>query len=222
MKDGLLDRIRSVGHWRVNFRPLSTPREPLLLGKCREKVEKASVSIRGWNFPHISVRNDDEGGYSNEAEYVENWTDWYGFNEFWRMYPSTQFLAYLALREDTMPAEYGNPKRRILDTESTVYQITEFIEFCHRLFRNSLYKDGLHVNIALVNTQNRILSPGIFDHRETNAERIELPKTVDPERLAEEHRTIAIDLCIQLFDRFGWNPDATQLQAKQDWIYRRR
>ncbi len=222
MKDGLLDRIRSFGHWRVNFRPLSAPGERLLLGQCREIVEKSSVSIGGWAFPYIRYRNDDEGGYSNEAEYVENWIEWFGYKEFWRMYPSTQFLAYVVLREDTRPEEYGNPQRRILNTVDTVYQITGFIEFCHRLFKKGLYKDGPHIDIALINTKNRIL---VADQRvsickETNAEQIALRRHLGPERIAEDHRAIAIDLCIHLFDRFGWNPDATQLQALQERFYR--
>lgn len=225
MKEGLLDRIRSVGHWRVNFRPFSAPGTRLLLGQCREIVEKSSISVRGWDFPHISRGYGDEGGYSNEAEYVENWTDWYGFNEFWRMYPSTQFLSYVVLREDTMPADYGNPRVRILSTPEAIFQITEFIEFCHRLCKSGLYKEGVYAHLALINTKNRILVTGprqipFFDRMETNAERIDLRMHLDAERLSEDHRTIAVELCIQLFDRFGWNPDGTQLQAVQERFYR--
>lgn len=224
MKEGLLDRIRSVGYWRVNFRPLSAPRERLLLGRCREMVEKSSESIRGWDFPHIVHRNDDEGGHSHGTEYVENWTDWYGFNEFWRMYMSTQFLSYVALREDTRAEERGHSSFKCLRTPNTIFQITEFVEFCHRLFKRGIYKDGAYIHIALVNTKNRILVAGeqqmpFFDRKETNAERIDLRIHVDPERLGEDHRAVAVDLCIQLFDRFGWNPDRTQIQAVQERFY---
>src|SRR5690349_4767858 len=117
MREGLLERIREVGHWRINYRPKIKPAAPLRLAQCREAVEKSRVSIRGWDFPHISVgRADGTGGFTNAGDHVENWTEWYGFREFWRMYRSTQFLAYLALREDVMPQEMGgSPNARVLD-----------------------------------------------------------------------------------------------------------
>ena len=225
MKDGLVERIRNYGHWRINFRPLSAPRERLLLGQCRDLVEKTSVSIRGWDFPNISRGNADEGQYSKPADYVENWTDWHGYSEFWRMYPSTQFIAYSVLREDTMPEDYGSPRKRIILFVNVIYYITEVIEFCHRLLNNGLYKDGVRVDISLNNTKGRILSAGhdrmpIYPAKETNAERIQTSKDLAPEQLAEAHREIAINFCVEIFDRFGWNPDATQLQAEQERFYR--
>jgi len=226
VKEGLIERIRAYGYWRINFRPLSLPEKQLLLGKCREIVVKSSVSIRGWDFPSISHRNDEHGGFSNEDNYVEDWTELQGFNEFWRLYSSSQFLAYVALREDTMPEAHGNPKMRILITTSAVYEISEFLEFCHRLFKNGLYKDGLRLTLSLENTRGRILAAGwqrmpFPDRKQTNAERIELTELIYPERLAEEHRNISVDLCLRLFDRFGWNPDPTQIRAEQERFYRK-
>lgn len=225
MKDGLLERICNSGYWRVNFQPFKLPEELLLFGRCKEVVEKASVSIRGWDFPHINRRDDDSGGYAQGADYVENCTEWSGFNEFWRMYRSTQFLAYVALREDTKPADHGNPKIPLLNTVATVYQITEILEFCHRLHKYGLYQDGVIVNVSLDGTKGRILSAGqnrvpFFDHRTTDAERIDLSSKLQPEQLAEDHLAVAIELCIELFDRFGWNPDPTQLQSDQESFYR--
>jgi hypothetical protein len=120
MKEGLLEHIRQFGHWRINFKPMRELAQPLSLGRCRELVQQAKVSIRGWDFPHTSHRNDEEGGSGNFGTYVENWTQWSGFLEFWRMYKSSQFLSYIALREDTRPDEHGNPVVPILNIVGTI------------------------------------------------------------------------------------------------------
>ena len=101
MKDGLIDKINSHGHWRVNIRPTRDINETMSFQKSREVVERSSVSIRGWNYPHVSRRSDDYGGIANGENFVESWTDWDGFIEFWRMYRSSQFLSYFCLRSDT-------------------------------------------------------------------------------------------------------------------------
>ena len=88
MKAGLLDKIQSFGHWRVNLRPI-TPLDPqLTFQQCLELVRDNAVSIRGWDFPHVSNRQDDEGGWSRGDGFHENWCNWYGFYEFWHMYKS--------------------------------------------------------------------------------------------------------------------------------------
>jgi hypothetical protein len=227
MKEGLLKIIQESGYWRINIRPVVVPSEKLSFGECREIVQKSAVSLRGWDFPHISRKGDDTGGSTNGDVFVENWTNWWGFNEFWRMYQSTQFLAYIALREDTKPEEdFGNLNFSVLSTVGTVYQITEVMEFCNRLQVNGLYRDGLDLKITLKNTANRRLHAGkfsipFFDVKITRASEIELQRTVEGTQLAEDYRSIAVDVCLELFDRFGWNPDKSQLKAQQESLYRR-
>jgi hypothetical protein len=226
MKEGLLDIIRSAGYWRINIRPNRIPAKAMLLGDCRDIVKRASVSIRGWDFPHINLRNDTDGGYSTEDTYFENWTHWNGFNEFWRMYASSQFLSYVALREDTKPSEHGNPKLPVLNTIGTVYQITETLEFCHRLFENGLYEVGAVLKLSLVNSRGRVLTPGpyripFFDQKMSNSERIDLSIDLSADQLHEGYLDAAIELCVRLFDKFGWNPDPTQIKADQERFLRR-
>jgi hypothetical protein len=226
MKDGLLDKIRQYGHWRVNFQPVRELAQPLLLGRCRELVQQSAVSMRGWDFPHINTRNDEEGGYENVGSYVENWTDWWGFFEFWRMYRSSQFLSYVALREDTRPDEHGNPTVPVLNTVRTIYSVTEFLEFIHRLNSHGLYEDGALLTIELRNTAGRVLTAGphrvpFFQRYSTAADTIELRRRLHPRQLLSDYRSLAVELCIELFDGFGWNPAPTQIESDIDRFYRR-
>lgn len=225
MKSDLLDVIRSVGHWRINVQPVVPISELLLLGKCREAVEKAHVSMRGWDFPHINYRNDDEGGYEMGENFCENWTNWSGFNEFWRMYQSSQFLTYVSLREDTNPMGGSESYKGSLNVTGAIYQFTEVTEFCHRLYVQDFYKEGARLKISLRNSKGRRLSVGqnrmpFFPDRTTSVEKIDLEVTMSSSDLDENNRAIAIGLCVRLFDHFGWNPDPTQLQADQEGFYR--
>ena len=226
MKEGLIERIRELGYWRVNFRPISLPKILLTLGQSRDAVQRSAVSLRGWDFPHISHRSDDEGGYENFGEYVENWTEWYGFKEFWRMYKSSQFLSFIALREDTMLEEHGNPTVPILNSIGTLYSITEYFEFASRLSQHSLYEMGVIVELRLVNTKNRRLVAGqnrmpFFDSMMTQANEIRLERRIDPEGLVSGYREIAVSAALELFDHFGWNPAESQIAAEQDKFLRR-
>lgn len=226
MKDGLIEEIQSSGFWRLNLRPLVAVDKPMLLSDCRDAVERSSVSIRGWDCPHISHRNDEFGGYSNAASYAENWTDWSGFKEFWRIYQSTQFLSYTALREDTRPGEHGNPSCRILNAVGALYTITEFFEFAARLSAHGLYTSGVEVILSLENTAGRILQAGrnripFFDQKTTSAERLEIRKLLEPTQMLGDQRAISIKVCIELFDKFNWKPDSSRLEADQERFFRR-
>jgi hypothetical protein len=226
MRDDLVNKIRQFGHWRVNFRPTRELPEPLTFQNCREIVEKSAVSIRGWDFPHINRKNDDEGGYETVGSYVQNWTDWWGFFEFWRMYKSSQFLAYLALREDTRPDEHGNPSIPILNTTGTIYSITEFVEFLHRLNSHQLYQNGAEFYLELRNTNGRILTAGqhripFFERYTNNGDVIRLVRRLRPQQLAEDHRSLAIELCLEMFDNFGWNPARSHIESEIERFYKR-
>lgn len=226
MKDGLLDKIREFGHWRVNIRPVRELPQPLLFGRCRELVQKSVVSIRGWDFPHVNYRKDDEGGYENFSNYVENWTDWWGFFEFWRMYKSSQFLSYIALREDTRLDEHGNPQGPILNTVGTIYSIVEFVEFARRLHSHGLYEFGAVVSIELRNTSGRVLTAGqnrvpFHSRHSTSAEILKLDRRLSAQQLAEDHLGVAAELSLELFDYFGWNPAKSQIELEIERYFRR-
>lgn len=226
MKDGLLEKIRQFGHWRVNFQPMRSLPQSLTLARCRELVQQSAVSVRGWDFPHINHRNDDEGGYANVGSYVENWTDWSGFCEFWRLYRSSQFLSYVALREDTRRDEHGNPKVPIINAIATIYSISEFVEFAHRLHSHDLYDGGLILSIELRNTKNRVLIAGqnrvpFFDRFSTAADTLKLDRRLHSQQFAVDHLELAAELCLEFFDNFGWNPARSQIEAEIDRFYRR-
>lgn len=224
MKKGLLERIQNLGHWRRNLRPLTPPAELMTLKECQDAVEKARISIRGWDYPHMTYREDDRSGTSRAGEYVEQWCDWDSKIEFWRMYRSGQFLSYSVLWEDASEGSLHAPTRRALDIRDAIYSITETTEFAKRLAVGGLYQDGLELIISLHESEGRALwvGPGrmpFFDIKTTEAEPIKIVFQVNRDDLVADPGAISLKILLELFDHFGWNPDPSQIQADQERFY---
>jgi len=82
--------VFNAPYWRVNFRPNLYSDELIpSLGKCYEIIEKTKLSLRGWDYPHLSRRDTQKG---QGANWVSSWSDFMGHNEYWRLYQSGQFF----------------------------------------------------------------------------------------------------------------------------------
>ncbi|MFN8890969.1 MAG: hypothetical protein ACK52P_23510 [Alphaproteobacteria bacterium] len=226
MKAGLIDRIRSVGHWRVVMRPLRPLEKNLSLQRCFDEVERARVSLRGWDYPHIARQNDETGGIERVGDYIENWCDWRSQIEFWRMYRSGQFLSYCALDDDMKEVEIGGAAGKFLNVVGAIYSIGEFVEFANRLVRGGLYKDGLHISVTLKGTENRRLAAGsgrmpFFDSRTTRVAAIVVERRLDRAAIDEGAVSVGLGIILEIFDHFGWNPEHNKLRTDLEFFYRR-
>lgn len=224
MPDGLLEKIKSVGFVRVVIRPTVIP-ESLTVVSARELVEKASVSLRGWDYPHIASRNDEHGGTEHHADYVQDWCDWYHHVEFWRMYKSGQFLHYKALRED-LSKEGNVPKEPVLAVGSFIYTVTEVTEFAHRLRAAGLYKEGATIQIGIGNSGGRrlwvedpmrmdFISPMVTSSPSIMVERS--VRTMD--LLLGDPKGISVSMLAEFFDAFGWTPSPDLISSTQMELY---
>jgi hypothetical protein len=231
MKEGLLEKIKSQGYWRINFQPAIYPTRRLDLGACREAIEENSVRLRGWDYPHVPRRQNEQSGAQPCGDYYEGWVDWQQHKEFWRMYRSHQFLHYLALREDW----YGEsdwmsdeikqitPGTVVGVIGTVVYQTTEIFEFLTRLVRNNLYPDGVLADISLDNMkgrQLRIEDPMRGDFRAaraTGAETIKVERKCSADELKRKSQEIARGAIVEIFDHFGWHkPPLDQIKLDQE------
>ncbi|MGO8050887.1 hypothetical protein [Rhizobium leguminosarum] len=228
MKEGLIERVHGLGYWRVNIRPLRAPASLLTLAQCREVVAKSSVSLRGWDYPHISKRNDEQGGIENAGDFVQGWCDWHYHIEFWRMYKSTQFLHYKVLREDLADDIAGKPRGPSFGVGTSVYTMTELVEFAFRLFRTGLYKDGAQIHVTIGNTRERQLwiddpMRMAFSYpRKTAAPKIEVQRELTAADFETEPMDISSEMVVELFDHFGWTVDRGRIQDDQARFYKRQ
>jgi hypothetical protein len=232
MKAGQLDRIRSRGYWRINFQPLLLLEEKLSLGECRDAVERNAVKVRGWQYPYVPVKNDDQQGSLPSGEFLEAWIDWWNHIEYWRLYRSHQFLHYLALREDWFAeSDWEKDKAKVitpgqaLGTARTIWQITEIFEFLSRLGRGGFYPSGAIISLSLENTEGRQLwvddpqRMPFLDEKKTGAARIEIKREMSSTDFSTEGAEIARSVLTELFDHFGWrNPSVENIRAQQEQL----
>jgi len=228
MRADLLDKIRSRGYWRINFRPI-VEREPLgSLSACKEIVEKSAVLLRGWDYPHFPRRLGEDSGLGPAENYYEGWVDWWNHKEFWRMYETTQFLHYLALREDWLEedgwdaslAKTIRPGTSLGIIGSVIYQMSEIHEFLARLTGAGIYDDGVRVAISLNNTKDRQLwiedvSRAPFHHEyRTVADRLEYKKEYSKAQVMDTSRELALKAVLFMFDHFGWERPSVEIIAR--------
>lgn len=237
MKSDLIEKIKSRGYWRINFQPLVAVQKLKNLSDCKNLVEKNSVVLRGWDYPHFPNRSDEKTGLEPGNNYYQGWIDWWSHKEFWRMYQSGQFFHYLGLREDWYEEDgwFGDTAKEIkpgssLSVVGTIYQITEIYEFLARLARDGIYEEGVDVNISFNNTLNRKLwlddlkrAPFSYD-RKTGAEKIEIPPhKYKKDKIVNQARDLALEIIIYIFDRFDWpQPPVETIKRDQDNLLSRR
>lgn len=238
--EDVLKTIKSKGYWRISFEPLVYKEQSIPISKCKELIEKNSLQLRGWDYPHMPQRQDEESRLEVGANYWQGWLDWQGeqHKEFWRMYQSGQFIHYLALREDWID---GLRIRNMLadDTDldegggigavATTYQITEIFEFLLRLISDGLYDKGVKVSIQLNNTRGRQLfvdAPGRIGFsyiRKTSADSIPFEKIYTKEEMIESSKDKAFETIIYFFERFGWeNPNVEVIKSDQENLLSRK
>lgn len=232
----IINKIKERGYWRIHFAPLSD--EKLSLSQCREIVEKNSIQLRGWYYPHVPHRIDDNTAMQSGDKFWQGWINWENHIELWRLFQTGQFIHYLALVEDwTQDLIVNNMWDRdngpvksgeILSTLNTIYLITEIFQFLSRLATDGIYKNGVRISISLNKTDDRKLA--ILDYRripfsedkKTIASEIGFEKSYTQKQLLEEPVDLAREAILHFFERFDWTPPAEQIKTDQEKLIERR
>lgn len=231
MSKSLVEKIKSRGYWRINFRPNRFEAENLSpLSKCAEIVEKSVVSLRGWSYPHFPRVEGTKAGNNYEEGSVDSGEH----KELWRMYQSGQFIHYLALKEDWVEESLLYDERMMkikdaLEVTNCVYLLTEIFEFLSRLAKEGLYKDGVNAKIILYNTEGRELkilatnrAPLLGTYR-AEIPAIEFSKKYPEKQIVEQSNELALETTVYFFYRFNWkNPPLTVLKNDQQNLLERR
>lgn len=216
IEEGILEKIKSRGYWRINIRPTEYDAnniEPIT--ECINIIEDSNVKLRGWDYPHVPSKD-----MVTKADHIEGSVDWEGYEEVWRFYQSGQFIHYISLREDWWndreifaDASLKNVKPgSILWVSGAIFQLTEIFEFFRRLATKGIYQTGVEVKIGLGNTKNRILKVIEFDRGELFEEYkfhdddlIRPAQLYSEQEILENSEELAMDMIKWFFHRFNWH-----------------
>jgi hypothetical protein len=196
--DELLTEIHKFGYWRVLIHPTEFQQDRIpSLSDCQEAIEKAKVSLRGWDYPHIQYDNIRRG-----QDWIESGIDFMGHKEYWRFYQSGQFIHHFSSREETVLSKRG------LEVVATIFQFTEILEFAARLATREILSPQVTLSVTLSNIKGyslffenllRLLARDYTSH----IDKIEWERTLTTEEIVSKSAEIALDAVEFVFDRFG-------------------
>ncbi len=221
---GLPEKIKKKPHWRTTLRPSTYAQRIDNAKTAFSLIREASVTLRGWDVPHISEQMDEQ---IREQEYVASGADFCGYTEYWRFYYSGQFVHLQAVREqadEDWRAELKRHAEHCIKTVSKdrlaeapgfmnilnmVYNFTEFFEFATRMVEKGIYAEGLEITIQLVNAEGFSLIAeypkrwwGFYPSTSDNILKV---WTLQPEELIASSREIALAGATYFLERFGWD-----------------
>lgn len=224
MSGAIANKIRTRGYWRVVIRPTTFRERVPSFKALRSTVERCSVQVRGWDFPHIS----DQAEALYGSDWVGQDTDWMGFVEAWRAYTSGQFVDLSGFFDDWAD-EGGALHRRTaawrpgqsLGVEEVVNRYTEIFEFAARWALSDAGASELHLAVEAHGLMNRTLviaDPRRLGFRVPYVSNIPLwkpmPLKLSRETLVSESAPLALRAAKELLMRFGWEPPTELLT---DW-----
>ena len=225
----LLEKIRSRGYRRAIIRPGNfVERRVSNISALYPLLQKISVQLRGWDFPHLDTPNE----LHIDLDRIEQEVDRSYHIELWRFYQSGQFVHISALAEDWFDESNNSGAARtfkpsdLLSVERTVFRFTEIFEFASRLALTEAGDEQMHVEILVNGLGGRVLRVNPEKRAplplSMKASIKELPYKVDLSRaqLITEPRDLALKPALELFRRFGWDPSLEILRDIQGELFR--
>lgn len=219
-----LSRIRSRAYWEVAIRPTRFVREKIPnITRLFPIIQGTSVKMRGWPYPVVLNRPEPTIG----DDFIEFECSQPPYLERWTFFQSGQFVDNAALHYDWLEEapwhavhEPRDP-RAILGIGDVLFRFTEIFEFASRLAMSEAGDNSMVVSIALKGIRGKALwvdsahrAPML---REYVAAIDEFSRSLELDRndLVARPREQALQLVVELFRRFGWDPPLDLLRVQQ-------
>lgn len=223
----ILNKATSSGFWRIVVRPLDFSRRRVdNIAALPKLMRDAAVSYRGWPYPSVLDREPPAIG-----------DDWIGFEidsrihvESWRLFQSGQFLQVMGFWEDW----YGQdmlltgipPQGQTLGIDLTVGTMTELFQFAANLAGTTAGGDTMVIEIDAHGLAGRHLTfprgrDDVMDRRPATLDHLALdPVVVDRRSLVTNPDDYAARSAREVFRRFGWDANLSELSAIQRGLRR--
>lgn len=225
-------RVLDVPHWRVNIRQRVFEGPKLAsLDQCIEAVRATRVSLRGWDYPHLSQRQQQiELGET----WIASWVDFNGHIEYWRFYQSGQFIHLFSVQEAQLAPWRAELQRaasfHALGPEdwdsvpgyfsllSFLYHVTEVFEFAARLAQRGIYTGEIEVSIELKGIKGFVLTPDLdrawSGTRRASQDKLGHTWVMPSSELVAKSPEASLQAVVWFFERFGWLQPATEVLAR--------
>ena len=220
----LLEKITSRGFWRVVIRPTKFIEKRIPdIASLYPILQKTFVSLRGWDFPHLDLRNAP----TIDIDWVGQEFEWEHHISIWRFFQSGQFVSLTNMPTDWRdqssfwPADEHWKAGNLLGVGDTLFCFTEIFEFAARLSLTDAGDEQMHIGITVGNLKGRVLYVDkpqrlpFFDYLyRASIDSFPYSRDLPKSDLIARPRAIALDTASELFKRFGWN---TTIDLLRDW-----
>lgn len=232
MANQLLDRIKSRCYWQTTIRP-----ERFMSNRIEDYsrlfpiVRESSVSLRGWDFPHVDGRREAR---RRGEDWVGEELEWGEHLELWRLYQSGQFVSVLGLWYDWRGRSSENPEGRgptdFLPLWDTIYRFTKIYEFAARLALTEVGDSAMRVQVKIGNVQGRVLYQEDPQRSPLHRYEIQMPsfsypppdsKPIIREALIANPQEFAAMALRELFGRFDFAVKLEGIRVWQEELNRR-
>ena len=211
----LLDDIRSRGYWKIIVHPSQfVPDRVAQISDLYPILNRTSVQLRGWDFPHLSASVERTTGTDwIEGHYVRK-----PFLEVWRFYQSGQFVDISSVPYDWEESDRG----RIINVADCVYRLTEVFEFAARLALTKAGGHFMHIEITHKNLAGRKLdfkgTRNVGNGLISDSDDYFFEQDVSQIELITEPLELAFKPAVKLFRQFGWEPHLDLLREIQSQL----
>ncbi len=226
----LVKKIRSRGYWEVIIRPHTFVEKRLpVITELYPLVERRSVLLRGWDFPHIDPHVEPHIG----VDWVGQESRWEQYLEVWRLYQSGQFFDLFGMAEDWRdqsslwpPSEDWRPGAT-LSVPDTIFRFTEIFEFGARLQFTDAGDESVHIEVVASGLKGRELvfdvpgRVGFFRKRKASIEKLPYQADLPRVELIANAKELALKPALELFRRFDWDPNIDLLREIQSKLLQR-
>ncbi len=214
--DELIEKIKSLGYWRVEIRSAEyQPKRLTTREGMQELLSSATVSLRGWPYPYYEA-----GETSYNGQWLEGKVAWDRFREYWRLYESGQWIHYSKLttagvtREELFRNMSPPPPEHagyVYVRGGILFTLTEIFRFAVGLAQGGMLDPVAFLSVGLHNTKDYMLVESFdrfFPFRYVNEwdTPITFEKSLPANELSATADKMALDMAIKVFSVFGWIP----------------
>lgn len=225
-----IDTIRTRGYWQLTIRPVNfidARVEDIL--SLYPIIEKAAVSLRGWDFPHLESRQERHV----DVDWVGQDHEWEHHLSSWRFYRSGLFVFLGGIPIDWRdhsnwwPPEEGWEPGQLLGVGDALFQYTEFFEFAARLSLSDAGDQDMFIETVLHGLKGRTLYMdsrnkwGFSRNYTSSIDSFPFRRELARTELIGNTRELAVRAAQELFKRFQWATDFSDLKSFQTEIVTR-
>lgn len=206
----VIAEIRTRGFWRLVVRPTRYDEVAVARNELEAILARSSVSLRGWDFPHISHREP----VTREINGISQITRWEHYREYWKFFRSGQFIYLGGFADDwrdqssLWPGTYSETHRR-LGFINTICRLTEMFEFSARLALTEAGGPAIQIEVELAGLSHRqFYMDGrdrvpFHERPSMQEDRWATAWHGDRDELVSQRSTLAVEPLTDLFDLYG-------------------